>query len=406
MMTDEQIQIVKSTAPLLAERGEELTKYFYKRMFEKHPQVRAFFNPAHQHSGHQQRALAAAICSYALYLDDLEKLTGAVEVIAHKHASLQVQAEHYPIVGEHLLASIQELFELEDGHPILVAWEAAYGVLADVLIGRERDIYQEQPDWTGFRHLRVSRREQESSEVVSLYLVSEEGALPEFRPGQYLTVRVPFPETGTTMRNYSLSCEPGREYYRISVKREPAHASGPQGYVSNYLHEQVNEGDMLEIARPCGEFVLEPQEGSERPLVLLAGGIGVTPLLSMAKAGVAKTPQRPIYFFQGARNSECHAFVNEVGELGQRSEAFQNRVYYSEPLEGDRSKCDGEGFLTLEVLQNALPGPDCDFYCCGPTVFMETMVEQLRNWGVSEERVHVEFFGPNQTLQSGETAAV
>ena len=141
MLNQETIRVVKSTAPILQEHGETLTKHFYKRMFKHNPEVAPFFNHSNQAEGTQQRALAGAIAAYAANIDNLEVLGGAVELIAQKHASLQIKPEHYPIVGENLLASIKEV--LGDGatDEVIDAWGKAYGFLADIMIGREKQIY-------------------------------------------------------------------------------------------------------------------------------------------------------------------------------------------------------------------------------------------------------------------------
>ncbi|HAM75827.1 MAG TPA: NO-inducible flavohemoprotein, partial [Alcanivorax sp.] len=144
MLTADQLAVIKATVPVLQEHGETLTRHFYQRMFEHNPEVRPYFNPAHQRSGSQQRALAGAICAYAQHVDNPAALTDAVELIAQKHVSLGIRPEHYPIVGENLLASIKEVLGDAATDDIIDAWAAAYGALADIFIGREADIYHEQ----------------------------------------------------------------------------------------------------------------------------------------------------------------------------------------------------------------------------------------------------------------------
>ena len=155
MLSEHTIAIVKSTAPILEEHGETLTRHFYKRMFEKNPEVAPFFNRANQTQGTQQKALAAAICAYAANIDNLEVLGGAVELIAQKHASLQIKPEQYPIVGENLLASIREVLGAGATDEVIQAWGEAYGFLANILIGREKEIYHQHQlsphGWTGFK---------------------------------------------------------------------------------------------------------------------------------------------------------------------------------------------------------------------------------------------------------------
>src|SRR5436190_4372987 len=155
MLSDKTVAIVKSTAPILEQHGETLTRHFYARMFEKNPEVGPFFNRTNQSKGTQQRALAAAICAYAANIDNLEVLGGAVELIAQKHASLQIRAEHYPIVGENLLASIREVLGEGATEAVIAAWAEAYGFLANILIGRENEIYHQHQltphGWMGFK---------------------------------------------------------------------------------------------------------------------------------------------------------------------------------------------------------------------------------------------------------------
>jgi nitric oxide dioxygenase len=148
MLNQKTIEIVKSTVPVLQQHGETLTHHFYRRMFSHNPEVEPLFDPANQASGAQQRALANAICAYAANIDNLDALGGAVEAIAKKHASRQIKPEHYPIVGEHLLASIQEVLGNAATDEILAAWEDAYNFLSKILIGREAQIYESQESAT------------------------------------------------------------------------------------------------------------------------------------------------------------------------------------------------------------------------------------------------------------------
>src|SRR5271165_2303755 len=187
MLSDKTISIVKSTAPILEEHGETLTRHFYKRMFLHNPEVKEFFNPANQAAGLQQKALAAAICAYAANIDNLTVLGGAVELIAQKHASLQIKSEHYPIVGQNLLASIREVLGGRATDEVIDAWANAYGFLAEILIDREKEIYREHAEapggWEGFKSFRVARKEVESEVITSFYLVPLDGMkLPEFLP--------------------------------------------------------------------------------------------------------------------------------------------------------------------------------------------------------------------------------
>src|SRR4051794_12777659 len=264
MLTDHTVAIVKATAPVVAPKAEAITRRFYTLMFTQNPEVQAYFNPAHQHSGGQQRALAGAICAYAVNLDNLAALGPAVELIAQKHCSLGIRPEHYPIVGKHLLAAIKVVLGDAATDEVIGAWAEAYGFLAEVFIDREMAIYHEQATapggWNGYRCFVVDRKTTESEIISSFYLKPlDAGPLPPFKPGQYVTVKITHPTVPTSPRNYSLSDRPGVPHYRISVKREPKLAPGvPDGLISNYLHDAVHEGDVVEVGPPCGEFTLDP----------------------------------------------------------------------------------------------------------------------------------------------------
>ncbi len=403
MLNEKTIQIVKSTAPVLQEHGETLTKHFYKRMFKHNPEVAPFFNPAHQTAGNQQRALAGAIAAYAANIDNLEVLGGAVELIAQKHASLLIKPEHYPIVGENLLASIREVLGEAATEDVINAWAEAYGFLADILIGREQQIYEENAGkpggWEGFKQFRVIRKEKESSNITSFYLTAADGApLPAFKPGQYITVRAATPNDSTTMRNYSLSDKPGQDWFRISVKLEvPPEADTPAGYVSNMLHDKIEVGDTIEIAPPCGEFFLDVSEKHERPLVLLAAGVGITPIISILQAALDAMPERQIIFVHASLNEDVQAFKKVVDALAENHPNLRTHYRYSDP--GARSGNASTGFVTADYLEQLLPGRDADYYFCGPQPFMVSIYHDLMKWGIPASQVHFEFFGPRQELE-------
>jgi nitric oxide dioxygenase len=413
MLQEQTIRIVKSTAPLVELHAETITRRFYQLMFAANPQVQAYFNPAHQHSGGQQKALAAAICAYAANVDNLAALGPAVELIAQKHCSLGVQPEHYPIVGKHLLVAIKDTLKEAATNEVMAAWAEAYGFLAKVCIDREATIYKDQEaiegGWNGYRRVVVERKISENEIISSFYLRSSDGLpLPRFLPGQYITVRIDHPKSPTSPRNYSLSDRPGLLHYRISVKREPALTSNaPVGLVSNYLHDHIDEGDTLEIGPPCGEFTLDPATVGNRRVVLLSGGIGLTPVLSMLKALAANRVATPVYFVHAARNSRIHAFANEVREITASYPSIQTHFRYDSPLPDDLSggQCDSIGIVDIGFLRELLPNKKAEFYFCGPRPFMVGLYHGLKSWGVDESQLHFEFFGPRQDLTVASSTA-
>lgn len=412
MLSPETIEIVKQITPIVAAHAETITRRFYELMFAGNPEVKAYFNQAHQYSGGQQRALAGAICAYFSNIDNLGALGPAVNLIAHKHCSLGIQPEHYPIVGKHLLAAIKAVMGAAATAEILNAVAEAYGFLAEVCIQREAEIYRQQREtkggWNGYRRFVVERKVPESDIVTSFYLRPADGReLPTFQPGQYVTVRIEHPETPTSPRNYSLSDSPGNTHFRISVKREPRPvADAPDGVISNYLHDVIQVGDELELGPPCGEFTLDPQEVNGQPIVLLAGGIGVTPLLSMAKALVRQGIQTPIHFIHAARNSRVQALAREVRDLQQHANV-STHVVYDDPLEADLSDghCDSVGTVGKAFLQNRTPYEQASFYFCGPRPFIQSVYTGLKELGVDEERISFEFFGPRQEITAAAPVA-
>ncbi len=403
MVSDDTLLIVNATAPVLAEHGEALTRHFYQRMFAENPEVKPFFNPAHQAAGTQQRALAAAITSYATYLGTPEKLGDAVRLIAHKHASLGVRPEHYPIVGKHLLASIQEVLGIPADDPIVNAWAEAYQALADLLIESEESIYSTlDQGHTGrtFTPFVVDRKVPESAVITSFYLKPQDSQpLGAFAAGQFLTVRIPGRETATTMRNYSLSGTPDTSCYRISVKREAPDGS-PPGHASHYLHDTIKEGDTLDICGPFGTFTLQGAS-PERPLLLMSAGVGITPLLAMLHQATADTDSdRPIVFLHATQNNTTHAFRHEVDAVAAQNPAVKVHYCYDNPLPGDEALVSTIGRIDDVPLASLLPSTNVDAYYCGPLPFMAQVRERLIALGVKPENHYYECFGPSEELSA------
>ncbi len=407
MLKSETIAIVKSTAPILQEHGETLTRHFYKRMFSHNPEVAPFFNPSNQHAGTQQKALAGAICAYAANIDNLEVLGGAVELIAQKHASLRILPEHYPIVGENLLASIREVLGEGATDDIINAWAEAYGFLADILIGREAQIYKDQAaapnSWVDFKSFKIIKKEKESTNITSFYLApADGGGVPSFKPGQYITVRVASPCGHTTMRNYSLSDAPNDTHLRISVKREVGvKADTPQGYVSNLLHNSYDVGATLEIGPPCGEFFLETAAKHDRPLVLLAAGVGITPIMSILQVALKEMPDRKIVFVHGALNKHVQAFRSTIDALAAKHPALKTHYRYTEACAAgcQHTKNCSIGLIDANLIESMTGQRDADYYFCGPKPFMIGVYHDLLSWGIPANQVHFEFFGPRQDLE-------
>lgn len=406
MLDTKTIEIIKSTVPVLESKGEAITKRFYTLLFENHPELLNVFNHSNQKQGRQQAALANAVYQAAAHIDQLESILPVVRQISQKHRSLGVQPEHYPIVGENLLQAIQEVVGLDENDEIIQAWAKAYGEIANAFIGVEKEMYekaeQQNGGWSGFRNFVVDRKVEESEVITSFYLKPEDGGpIASYEPGQFISVKLSVPgETYTHIRQYSLSDTAGKDYYRISVKRENTNKNKPQGVISVYLHEQIKEGDILPLSAPAGDFVLN--SGQDDPVVLISGGVGLTPLMSMFNTMIEKQPSRNVTFIQAAQNGNVHAMKEHVSKLAGEYQNVRSFVCYDSPTEQDRQaqSYDREGHVNLDWLRSVLPDAHADFYFCGPAPFMKAVDEALREWGVPENRIHFEFFGPALPLDS------
>jgi len=307
-------------------------------------------------------------------------------------------------VGENLLASIREVLGEGATDEIINAWGEAYQFLADILIAREQEIYAKNASvkggWEGFRDFTVYKKVKESDVITSFYLKPVDGgAIPAYLPGQYITIRVPTQNGSTTMRNYSLSCAPNDEYLRISVKKETS-SEHADGYVSNYLHNHTKITDSLEVGAPCGEFFLDPSDKHQRPLVLLAAGVGITPLMSILEAVSQHTPKREVYFVHGCLNPQVQAFQKTLEDLASKYENIKVYHRYSEaPQSGKRLELKASiGFVDAEFIESILPTKNADYYFCGPKPFMVKIYQDLLRWGIPASQVNFEFFGPREEL--------
>jgi nitric oxide dioxygenase len=393
--------LVRATAPVLQQHGVTLTRHFYERLFRHNPELREVFNQGHQRSGAQQQALAMAVAAYAEHIDDPSVLMPVLERIAARHVSLGIRREHYAIVGRHLLASIAEVLG-EAATPTLVeAWAQAYGQLAELLAGMEQGLYDQavtQPGgWSGWRSLRVQRRQVESDEIVSFHLVPADGGpVPGFRPGQYVSVRVQVPALGYRQpRQYSLSDAPGREHLRISVKREPAGEGTEAGLVSTWLHRHLAEGDVLDVAAPAGEFFLH--EERDTPVVLLSAGVGITPMMAMLEHLARTRTARPVRFVHAARHAGVQAFGTRAKTLvDQMSDARAWFVHERAPAGGPADGVAPDALGRVDPADLRAQGllPDAaDIYLCGPAGFMTAQRRALQSLGVPAARIHAEAFG-------------
>jgi len=259
--------------------------------------------------------------------------------------------------------------------------------------------------WPGWREFRVARRsfEDRAQTQCSFYLEPVDGgALPSFKPGQFLTfqlqVRGGDGAGRTITRCYSLSDRPGLESYRITVKRvlAPTGEAGlPPGLSSNHLHDRVREGDVLRVKAPSGHFRIDPD--SNLPAVLIGGGIGITPMMSMLRWCLAEQPGRPIHLFYGVRHGGEQASKQQLELLADSHAGFHLNVVYSRPDADDVQGRDfhHSGHIDVDLLRRVLPHGRHQFYVCGSPALMESLVPALAAWGVAAGDIHFEAFGPS-----------
>jgi len=254
--------------------------------------------------------------------------------------------------------------------------------------------------WNGYRKFVIDRKVEEARDICSFYLVPhDQKSLPRYKPGQYLTFRLNIPgRDKPIVRCYSISDRPRSSDYRVTIKRvRPPRdqPNAPPGLVSSYFHEQLSEGDILDVQAPRGQFFLELEK--ERPAVLIAGGVGVTPLLSMARTIAEMDSSREIMFFYGVRNGTEHAFKNELEQLTKNHDNVRLVVAYSQPTDDDMA-VEGQtyqhvGRVDIELIKSYLQSTNYEFYICGPAPMMETLNQNLTKWGVAKQDIKMEAFG-------------
>lgn len=391
MLSPETINIIKSTVPVLEQHGKTITTVFYKNMFREHPELLHIFNHANQSQGRQQTALANTVYAAAANIDHLEAIIPAVIQIGHKHRSLGIEPEHYPIVGFHLLGAIKEVLGDAATPDIIAAWGEAYGVIADAFIGVEKQMYEEaeaaEGGWRLFKPFTIVDKVVESDVITSFYLKPVDGQiLPTYQPGQYITIRLQIPgETYVLNRQYSLSQASNHETFRISVKREDEYQ--PNGKVSVYLHQQMEVGDTIEVSAPAGDFYLDVER--DTPVTLISGGVGITPMMAMYETIVTQKPTRPVAFLHSARTRKHQAFHDRLAQWNEEIPSSTYKALYSE---------EGDGFITKAFLaEHIIDGSD--IYVCGPTAFMEAVIKELYALGIPSAKIHYEFFGPAVQLE-------
>jgi hypothetical protein len=260
--------------------------------------------------------------------------------------------------------------------------------------------------WPGYRSFHVERKvlEDPAGQVCSFYLLPEDGKpLPPFLPGQFLTFQLDIPApaggTQTVVRCYSLSDAPQSGHYRISVKRAPSPAGSahPAGVSSNYFHDHVEVGSALKVRAPGGHFHIDH---SDAPVVLIGGGVGITPMLSMLNWCLVAQPGREVWLFYGVRNRSELVMQTHLADVAAQHPNVHLHLCLSDPQVDDLAGLQSASVhghhsrVDVALLRRLLPLKPYHYYICGPTPMLQSLVPALEDWGVPDGRIHFEAFGP------------
>ncbi|MFK0261792.1 globin domain-containing protein [Streptomyces angustmyceticus] len=432
MLSPKSAETVRATLPAVSGAIGEITTLFYEKLFAAHPELlRHLFNRGNQANGGQQRALAGAVVTFARHL--IEHPDGRPDAlltrIAHKHASLGVRPDQYPVVREHLFAAIAEVLGEAVTDEVVRAWDEVYWLMAHALIAVEKQLLDEAgaPDGEVWRPFRVAARIEETAEVATFLLRPADGApVPPSRPGQYVSVQVQLPDGARQIRQYSLSGQPD-DGLQISVKRvvggrrAGAPSEDPAGEVSGSLHAHVHGGEILHVSPPFGEVVLG--DDGEGPLLFASAGIGCTPMMAMLAHLATTGSRRRIVAAHADRSPATHPFRTDLHRLTGKLADATAELWYEAPLPHDDGLRRGDGLPggeeegawrtgeaaegavdpvtvrsgMMDLTQIAVPA-GTTAYLCGPVPFMKAVRAQLLAAGVPASRIHYEVFGPDPGL--------
>lgn len=398
MISDQTRTVLAATLPAVEAALDDITPRFYARMFAAHPELHDdLFNRTNQKIGTQPKVLAGSIAAFArLQLHpDPQQQRVIIDRVAHKHASLGVVADQYPIVHEHLFAAIVEVLGEAVTPEVAAAWDELYWEMAHVLIGRENELYTSAGVAPGdvWRQVRVVERTQVAPDAVSFVVAAAEpapggagtAALPAFTPGQYLSVQVPLDDGAHQIRQYSLTGVPGEPTWRFSVKRD--------GEVSSYLHEHVFEGDTLRVSTPFGDLSLPAGDG---PLLLASAGIGCTPVIGLLNHLVQTGDRRPVTVLHADRSRSRQPHRGELADLVRQLPGASLEQWYEHGIAaGDGARI---GLMSLDEISI---DPETVALLCGPANFLSAVRGSLLERKVPEDRIHYETFGPELVRVGG-----
>lgn len=389
-LTPGNAEIIKQTLPLVGANITKITPIFYEKMFAAHPELIAdTFNRGNQKSGEQQKALAASIATFAAMLVD-DNAPDPVEMlsrIGHKHVSLGIVEDQYPIVHDNLFAAIVEVLGEDVVTPeVAAAWDEVYWLMAKVLIDYERELYRSAgvADGEVFTTAEIISRKQLPAEAMEFTLRPDEMTekFMDALPGQYTSIGVRLPDGARQLRQYSLvDVDKETGCIRIAVQRD--------GEVSSFLMDSLSDGDRVDATLPAGDLVLDD---SNTPVVLVSQGIGSTPMVGMLSALAAAKSERTVVVLHADSSAQDHAQRDLQESLSAQIGATYN-LFYRES---------GQRMNLGELMNEGVLPTGAHWYLCGGTSFLQDIREQIADGeqALAPEKVAFELFSPNDWLIS------
>lgn len=386
MLSDKSRPVIEQTIGVIAERIPAITPEFYKSMFNARPDLLdGMFSRSNQKNGTQPQALAGSIAAFASHL---LKNPGSypdevLSRVAHKHTSLGLLPEEYPTVHEHLFGAIAADLGDAATPEVVAAWDEVYWLMADALIKLEKGLYGQQANDVMFAPFKLISKEEIAKDVIAFeFEPADDTPLTRPIPGQYVTIQVKVKDGIRQPRQFTLV--PSQEGHRRVVIRKD-----PQGEVTPILHEDINEGDILEISNPYGDVVLDEGHGA---LVLASAGIGTTPIVSFLDRLAKEGSQRKVTVLHADHSMDRWPGREIMERLVDSLPNARMITWMETPGEGDH-----EGFMDLSEADLDLD-EDTTAFMCGPLPFMKGLRSQLIEKGVPGRNIHYEIFGPDQWM--------
>lgn len=385
MLSEKSRPIIEATLPIIAERINDITPDFYRRMFAARPDLMdGMFSRSSQLEGTQPKALAGSIAVFASYIvqNPNSYPDEVLSRVAHKHASLGLKEEEYPTVYKYLFEAIAANLGDLATPEIVEAWTEVYWLMGNALIKLEKGLYASQANDVMFAPFKlVDRKETGENVVVLTFEPADETPMTESKGGQYISIVVPARDGLRQARQYTL-LPSEKNQRRIGVKLDP------NGEMTSILHE-LKIGDVVEISNPYGDLTLEGFGNPEAPLYLFSAGIGTTPMLSFLSELIEKGSQRPVTVVHADRSLDTWPLREELTELVNK---LPNARLISF-IEGEGGDFAGR----VDVSKLDVPS-DANVYLCGPLPFMQGVRSALVEAGVPGKNINYEIFGPDQWM--------